>query len=438
MKRKPADTKRRSTFAVLFYLNRGKSKKNGLCPLMGRITIDTGMAVFSAHTDVNPALWDAKQGRATGKGRQSIEVNHIIDRYTRKINACYDEILDDQGYVTAELVKNALNGIGRTVTGLLKLFEEHNREFELCVGHNRTKGTYDHYLLTYKHLSAFVSRKYGSDDMPLKRLDLPFIEDFDFYLRFDRRMGGSTISNHLINLKKIVRRAVGQGTLKRDPFFTFAPRQPEKKCRHLGAEEIRALMQTIMPGKELCHTRDMFVFSCMTGLAYADLCKLSGCHLREGEDGSLWISINRRKTGTESSIRLLDIPRRIIEKYRPERRSGKLFNMKTPGTICAHLGKIGKLCGIGHITFHMARHNFATHVTLAEGVPIETISRMMGHGSIRTTQIYAKITNRKVDEDMKRLSGQITGRYNVFEDRAMPVEIDFKGHYRRKRRQMNK
>ncbi len=152
--------KRRSTFAVIFYLNRSKAKKNGLCPVMGRITIDTGIAQFSAKTDADPDCWDAKAGRATGRSRQAIEVNQVIDRLAEKVKGYYEEILDSQGYVTAELVKNALNGIGRKATGLLELFREHNEEFKLRVGLNRVYATWEHYQYSYRYLTEFITQKY--------------------------------------------------------------------------------------------------------------------------------------------------------------------------------------------------------------------------------------------------------------------------------------
>lgn len=426
-----ADKKRRSTFAVLFYLNRSKAKKNGFCPVMGRITIDTGVAQFSAKIDADPDCWDAKAGCATGRSRQSLEVNKVIDRLADKVKGYYEEIVDEQGYVTAELVKNALNGIGRKATGLLELFQEHNEEFKLRVGVNRVYATYEHYQYSYRYLSEFIKQKYETDDVPLRSLKRTFIDAYDFFLRVDKLMTQHTISGHLINLKKVVRRAVSQGTLKFDPFYTFIPEQPERKCRHLKAEEIEKIMQVHISSPQVCHTRDIFVFSCFTGLSYVDLCNLSEKHLHTAEDGSLWICINRQKTGTESNIRLLDIPRQIIEKYRPERKSDKIFNTVTLSCVCNNLRKIEKMCGIEHITFHMARHNFGTHITLSQGVPIETVSRIMGHSSITTTQIYAKITNQKVNEDMKLLSDRITDRYSIFEDKTMPVGIKLNQNFKR-------
>jgi site-specific recombinase XerD len=423
--------KRRSTFTVLFYVNRDKVKQNGLCPVMGRITIDTKVAQFSTKADVDSTLWDTKAGRAIGKSNQSILVNRIIDRLTQEINKFYIELVDRQGYVTAELVKNALYGIARKQDMLLKLFNEHNQEFKLRVGVNRVEDTYSSYLRSCRHLFNFISQKYGMEDMALDKLNLNFIDAYDFYLRVDREMKQSTIVGHLIILRKMIRRAVHQGILNRDPFVNYIAEQPEKQCRHLKSEEIDTIMQIHIESKKVCHTRDMFVFSCFTGLSYSDLRNLSQGNITTQVDGSLWISIKRQKTKCECSIRLLDIPKQIIDKYRNDRKSDKIFNMISLNCICKNLEKIAVLCGIEHITFHMARHNFGTHITLSQGVPIETVSRMMGHRSIATTQIYAKITNKKVNEDMKLLSERITDKYAVFEDKTMPVGIKLNQNFKR-------
>ena len=423
--------KRRSTFTVLFYVNRDKIKQNGLCPVMGRITIDTKVAQFSTKADVDSTLWDTKTGRAIGRSSQSNLVNRIIDRLTQEINKFYTEMVDKQGYVTAELVKNALYGIGRKQEMLLKLFNEHNQEFKLRVGVNRVEDTYSSYLHSYHHLFNFIRQKYDMEDIALDKLNLNFIDAYDFYLRVDRQMKQSTIVGHVIILKKMISRAVHQGILKGDPFVNYIVEQPEKMCRHLKSEEIDKIMQIHIASKKVCHTRDMFVFCCFTGLAYSDIRNLSQGNITTQLDGSLWICIKRQKTKGECNIRLLDIPKQIIDKYRDDRKSDKVFNMISLVSICRNLEKIAVLCGIEHITFHMARHNFGTHITLSQGVPIETVSRMMGHRSIATTQIYAKITNKKVNEDMKLLSERITDKYAVFEDKTMPIGIKLNQNFKR-------
>ncbi len=410
-----------STFAVLFYINRQKVKKNGLCPLMGRISINAEVAQFSAGIDIDPASWDAKAYRMKGKSRPAAEANRHIEELTEKINRYYKQILDEQGYITAELVKNAVSGIGRRKENLLELFREHNEEYAKQAGITRSEGSIRTYNAVYKQVERFLHVHYGMEDIPMKQLELSFIEKFDSFLRIEQDFTAYTVSGYTIILRKMVRRAMSQGILHKNPFAAYIPEQPPRKRRHMTREELEKFMHVPVASQRLCHTRDMFVFATFTGLSYADMCNLSEENIHKGRNGSLWISIERQKTGIRCDIPLLDIPRQIMEKYAPERKGGKLFNMVSISCVEVNLNKVAKLCGIEkHITYHMSRHNFGTLVTLSQGVPLETVSQMMGHKCIRTTQIYAKLTRQKVNEDMKKVSERIGRKYKL------PVQISNK------------
>ena len=403
-----------STFAVLFYINRQKIKKNGLCPLMGRISINAEIAQFAGGVDIDPTLWDAKAYRMTGRSRHAAEVNHHINQLTEKIRQYHKEILDEQGYITAELVKNAVTGIGRKKENLLELFREHNEEYGKKAGINRAEKYIVIYKTVYRHVERFVLAHYGMEDIPLRKLELSFIEKFDSYLRIELGFTAHTISAYTIILRKMVRLAISQGILRKNPFATFIPEQPPRKRRYMTQEELDKFMRTPISSNALCHTRDMFVFSTFTGLAYADLRNLSERHIYKERNGSMWIRIERQKSGVECNIQLLDIPIQIIEKYKPERKGEKIFNTRCLNTVEVNLKKIAKLCGIEkQISYHMSRYNFATLITLSQGVPLETVSRMMGHKCFRTTQIYASLTRQKINEDMKRLSERIGQQYKL-------------------------
>lgn len=179
-------------------------------------------------------------------------------------------------------------------------------------------------------------------------------------------------------------------------------------------EELEKFMNVPVASKRLCHTRDMFVFATFTGLSYADMCNLSEENIHKGRNDSFWIDINRQKTGIRCNIPLLDIPLQIMEKYKLERNGNKIFNMASPSCVQVNLNKVAKLCGIEkRITYHQSRHNFGTLITLSRGVPLETVSQMMGHKCIRTTQIYAKLTRQKVNEDVKKISDRIDRKYKL-------------------------
>ena len=398
----------RSTFKILFYLNTSKKKKSGLCPVMGRITVDGGIAQFSIREDAHPDRWDVKKGRVKGNSRKIIEINRKLDHTEQAIKNIYERTVDATGFVTAEQIKNEITGVTAQPQTLLEMLNEHNREYEKRLGIDRKRASYYTYKQSFKHLSGFIRLKYGLEDYALKQLDITFINDYKYYLRIDAGLKTNTAFRYIFILRKVIKRAINQGIILFDPFEAFGSMKTELKYHHISGEELEKIMSVRIETQCVCFVRDMFVFSCFTGLAYADMRRLSGKHLRKAQDGSIWIDIPRQKTGVESNIRLLDIPAFIIEKYRTERKNDCLFNM--PGsrnTISYHLRKIEKLCGIAHLHFHMARHTFATLICMTNGVPMETVSKMMGHSSMRTTQIYAEITNQKVGDDMKKLAGRI-------------------------------
>ncbi len=406
--------KRRSTYAVLFYINRTKVRKDGKCQLLCKISIDAASEQIGTKVKVDPALWNPTTGRADGKSRNASEVNRAIDRLTEIIRSHYDRIRRDLGFVTAEAVKNAVKGIGQKPTTLLALFREHNEEFGKRVGIDRTKETLASYANSYNHLAAFVRKEYGAEDVALRGLDATFYDAFDLFLRTDCGLGLKAVHEHLYRLKKMTRRAVGQGTLRCDPYRDLHPELPKRTSRHLKSEDLERLLAEPVADPELQRARDWFIFSTFTGLAYADLKRLSAEHLERAEDGSQRIRIRRQKTGTESVVPLLELPRRILEKYRAERTDERLLPVCSYSKLQRLISRLGAFYGIEHLTFHKARHNFGTHITLSLGVPIETVSRMMGHKRIVTTQIYAHVTDRKVEEDMRRLKNSM---------REQPVEL---------------
>ena len=410
------DTKRRSTFAILFYINRTKIRKDGTCQLLCKVSIDAEWEQIGTKASVNPDIWNPETGRADGRSENAVTVNRAIDELTREITNHYNHIKKSLGFVTAELVKNAVKGIGQKPVTLLALFREHNEEFKKRIGVDRIKETYDSYQRSYKHLAAFVQEKKGVEDITLRSLDKVFYDDFEIFLQTDCKMKPKTVHEHLYRLKKMTMRAVSQGTLRRDPYCRLHPELPKRKSRHLKLEDLKTLMSTQIDKPNLQRVRDWFIFSTFTGLAYADLKRLSVNDITQAEDGSWWIHIKRQKTDTPSVIKLLDVPLRIIEKYKHDRQGDKVFNLYTREYLIRLTRELGEEYGF-YLTFHKARHNFGTHMTLSLGVPLETVSKMMGHTNITTTQIYAQVTDQKVDEDMKRLKEVTAGqKINIYEE----------------------
>ena len=337
------NNKRRSTFAILFYINRTKVRKDGMCQLLCKISIDAEAEQIGTKVSVDPALWDATKGRMSGKSRNALDVNAAIDRLSKQITGHYDRIKSSLGFVTAELVKNALNGIAQKPLTLMRLFEEHNAEFLQRVGVDRKKEMYGVYRLSYKHLLAFLRKKYETEDISLRSLDLDFYDAYDLFLRTDKGLAQKTVHQHLHILKKMTRCAVSQGTLRRDPYMTLHPALPPLRSRHLKIEELERIMAYIPQRKNLRRVRDWFIFSTFTGLSYADLRELSDEHIVTADDGSQWVEMKRKKTGTDFRVRLMDIPLQIIEKYRPERKGKRIFNTYARSYMYRFVRELGEL-----------------------------------------------------------------------------------------------
>ncbi len=398
----------RSTFKVLFYVKKGSEKPNGNLPLMCRLTVDGEIKQFSCKMDVPLRLWDVKNNRASGKSVEAQRINRAVDKIRVEVNRRYQELMQTDGYVTAAKLKDAYFGIGVKHETLLKLFEQHNTEFAKKVGHSRAKGTFQRYITVCKHLHEFIPHTYKRDDIPLKELNLTFINDFEYFLRTEKKCRTNTVWGYMIVLKHIISIARNDGRLPFNPFAGYI-NSPESVDRgYLTKSEIQTLMDA--PMKNTYHelVRDLFIFSVFTGLAYSDVKNLTTDNLQTFFDGNLWIITRRKKTNTESNIRLLDVPQKIIEKYRGLTRDNKLFPMPSNTTCNKILKEIGRQCGFKtRLSTHVARHTNATTVLLSNGVPIETVSRLLGHTNIKTTQLYAKITAQKISQDMETLSHKL-------------------------------
>ncbi|KAA6317463.1 Tyrosine recombinase XerC [termite gut metagenome] len=337
-----------------------------------------------------------------------------MDRIRISINSHYRQIVGLKGYVTATEVKNAFQGIASTQETLVKYFARHNEEFGKRVGINREASTAEQYNISLNHLIRFIEKKYKVSDIPFSKLDLSFIESFDFYLRVELQRMPQTILGIVRHVRKMIKLAIGEWIITRDPFEGYTPERPKAKQKYLTREELDRIMTTQLDHPARYLTRDMFLFSVFTGLAFRDICNLTPKQIVKANDGILWIKTTRQKTGTPCEIPLLDLPRQIIEKYKGIAKDVKLLPMLSCGRLNKNLKIIAKLCNIERtLIFHMGRHTYATEICLSQGVPIESLSRMLGHRDLRSTQIYAKITNHKIAEDMERLESRIEHKFQL-------------------------
>lgn len=381
---------------------------------MGRISVDGKSSAFSTGLELPPEKWDAKQEIAIGKSKEETKINKQIENYRAELVRHYKTLLENKSYITAEILKNAIKGIGIKQNSLIQEFAALIEEKRQSVGILIVKTTYTHLYRAYQHLKEFLGYKYGVTDIPFTQVDFDFIESYVYYLKVNLQLSASTTNNTIKPLRRVVMRALNKGLMYQDPFFGYRPQRITITRKWLSMDEIERLMQIDMKHESANFIRDMFLFSTFTGLAYVDLKNLRHDNIVRQEDGKQWIVLNRQKTGTTSYIPLLDIPLRLIEKYRNTAFAGldgKVFRLCTIENADIHLKKIAKTANIEkRLTYHMARHSYAT-LCLSMGVPIETISQTLGHRSISTTQIYAEITRTKINEDMTNLEERIEGKY---------------------------
>lgn len=403
----------RSTFRILFYLKRNAPKSNGLVPVMCRITVNGKISQFSCKLDVDEKHWDVKTGRMTGRSVVALEANRMLDKIRVGINKAYQDICDKDNYVTAEKVRNAFLGMGMNHETLLAVFRQHNEDYAKQVGKIKSQRSYWKYCTLYNHLSEFIRQRYKVSDIALKELAPAFITDFELFLRTEKNHCTNTIWSYMMPFKRIIYMSINNGWLQRDPFYAYSITKEETKRGFLSKEEIKMLIEGSFKKKSYELIRDLFIFCCFTGLSWTDMANLTKENLQTSFDGHLWIKTNRQKTGTETNLRLLEVPLRIIKKYEGCSEDGKLLPVPCYPNCKNGIKVIAKKCGIEkNVTWHMSRHSFATTVCLSNDMPIETLSKMLGHRSIRTTQIYAKITAEKVSNDMEKLSQALSSMEN--------------------------
>lgn len=389
-------------------MKRNAPKKNGLIPVMCRITVNGKISQFSCKLDVEEKTWNIELGRVSGRSTVAQETNRMLDKIRVGINKAYQEICDKDNYVTAEKVRNVFLGMGMNHETLLAVFRQHNEDYEKQVGKIKSLRSYWKYCIVYKHLEEFIKQRYKVSDIALKELAPAFITDFELFLRTEKNHCNNTVWSYMMPFRSIIFMAINNGWLQRDPFYAYSITKEETKRGFLSKEEINLLIKGTFKKPSYTLIRDLFIFCTFTGLSWTDMANLTKENLQTSFDGHLWIKTNRQKTGTESNIRLLDVAKHIIEKYDGMTDDDKLLPVPCYVNCKNSIKVIAKKCGIEkNVTWHMSRHTYATTVCLSNDVPIETLSKMLGHRSIRTTQIYAKITAEKVSRDMEKLSKQI-------------------------------
>lgn len=402
----------KSTFAVIFIIQKGKIREDGTVPIVARITVNGEMVHFATRMYIHPDRWQPKDYRTAGKTKEEKQINEMLEELRVLIRRKYDEMLRREEVITAGKLKNAITGLDQNATTLLQVCDRFIEDYtDLLKTEQCCRETYLRYKLTRNRLAEFMQARYRLPDMAVKELHPRFATDFDRWLRMNYRLTNNSTMKLMRQLKTMLHVGYLNGWSKNDPLAGYKLHFEKVDRGYLTDEELDRLANKVFAMKRLEVIRDLFLFSCYTGLAYIDLKHLSADMLRRWPDGNLWIDTKRQKTDVPVHVRLLDIPIRLIEKYGGTTEGGLLFPVPSNQKVNSYLKEIASVCGIDKdLTFHMARHTFATTVTLANGVPIETVSKMLGHTNIQTTQIYARVIDTKINNDMEVLAGKLNAK----------------------------
>lgn len=402
----------KSTFAVIFIIQKGKIREDGTVPIVARITVNGEMVHFATRMYIHPDRWQPKDYRTTGKTKEEKQINEMLEELRVLIRRKYDEMLRREEVITAGKLKNAITGLDQNATTLLQVCDRFIEDYtDLLKTEQCCRETYLRYKLTRNRLAEFMQARYRLPDMVVKELHPRFATDFDRWLRMNYRLTNNSTMKLMRQLKTMLHVGYLNGWSKNDPLAGYKLHFEKVDRGYLTDEELDRLANKVFAMKRLEVIRDLFLFSCYTGLAYIDLKRLSTDMLRRWPDGNLWIDTKRQKTDVPVHVRLLDVPIRLIEKYDGTAKSGLLFPVPSNQKVNSYLKEIASVCGIDKdLTFHIARHTFATTVTLANGVPIETVSKMLGHTNIQTTQIYARVIDTKINNDMEVLAGKLNAK----------------------------
>lgn len=395
------------TFSLLFHVKKTKKNAKGECPIYLRITIDGKVTEISAKRTIKQSQWNAAAQKANGHGEAVKQLNHYLKTFEQKVHNAYHDLMKDGEHITTEVLKNRLTGKETARRMLINIFKDHNDRMEKLVGKEFAPGTLGRYRTCLSHTLEFLKWKYRISDIDIKKIDYAFLNDFEFFLRTEKVCNNNSAVKYLKNFGKIIRICLANGWIEKDPFLNYHSKFDEVTRVYLNEDELTRLTEKDFKNERLSLVRDIFLFSCYTGLAYIDTKQLTKQNISFGLDGNKWIFTKRQKTKTSSNIPLLPQAMCIVEKYRDNQycsASGKLLPILTNQKMNAYLKEIADLCQIDkELTYHIARHTFATTITLSNGVSIESVSRMLGHKSIKTTQHYAKILDKKVSEDMNNL-----------------------------------
>lgn len=401
------------SYGLFFFLKQPKNQNaDGLKYVYLRITVDGVAKELSTKRLWHPSRWNPDSGRAIGTKEDAKTLNNHLDSMVIASHKAKTLLLNRGEEITASAIKEVLLGHSPDNKYILALFKEHIERIEsLIVTKDYAKATYLKYRTSYKHVAEFIQFKYWKTDITLRQLNYTFIVDYNYYLKSVKNCGPNSIAKYISNFKSVVLDCMRRGWIKGDPFAGFSIEKKEVIKIALNKEELKSIADKQFVTEKLQIVRDVFLFSCYTGLAYVDVSQLKRNQIERGFDNELWLDTKRKKTDAPTRLPLLPKAVEILKKYEGHEKckiSNQVLPVYSNQKMNDYLKEIAFLCDIKKtLTFHIARHTFATTVTLSNGVPIETVSKMLGHKSIKQTQHYARIQDLKVSEDMGLLKAKM-------------------------------
>lgn len=402
-----------TNYSLLFYLKKPKNYVSGPVPIYMRITVDGIPKEVSIGRSVDPSRWRPKANRAAGTKEESRTLNSYLETLVRNMENVHTALVKENATITAESLKMRFLGQNTKRHYLIEIYLDHNRKMETLLGKGYKPGTLKGYKTSIGHLTDYVLKQYGDMDIDIQRIDHAFIEGYEFFLRTDKSCSPISAAKYMKHFRKIVKLCLAHRWITADPFVFYKNTAKPKEKGFLTQDELNRIMAKQYVTSRLVHVRDIFIFSCYTGLSYADVKKLKKSVIAKGVDGKLWILSSREKTETITNIPLLPQAKEIIDRYAdypPCVSKGLALPVLSNQKMNSYLKEIADLSGITKtLTFHMARHTFATTITLSNNVPIETVSKMLGHTSIKTTQHYAKLLDTRIANDMQTLQRKLLG-----------------------------
>ncbi|MDL2230560.1 site-specific integrase [Alistipes sp. OttesenSCG-928-L06] len=396
-------------FTVLFFTWNTRLNKAGQAPIMVRITFKGERKQFASGMFTDPKQWDSKKQRMIGDSSEAETINNSLMVLQEKLNRAYLKMeLSGEDFAVEDILREFKGETeeNQTVKGV---FDIYLKRIEKQVGIDRTPATFGKYKVTLQHIQNFIKHKYHKNDLPLKSLNPTFMEDFDYYMKTELRLKQVTINKSAMQFKGVIRFAVAQDFLQKDPFLNYRMPTVKRTVVFLTDEELTRMEWHRFAQKRLQQVTDCFIFCCYTGLGYHEMSTLTQAHIQKGFDGNQWIIMTRKKTQRDIAVPLLPKALEIIEEYRSDERK-TLLPVLSNQRFNSNLKEIAEMLEINkRLTHHTARKTFASTVLLYNDVPMEIVSQLLGHSKLSTTEgHYAKVVNRKVSQAIQSLTEKLT------------------------------